>query len=81
MTTNPESIINTRYMLQDKLGEGGMGVVHRKPENVLQVQAYQFLQTRAVNIKNETMIHDVCLENLSEHRKIMKLFLHRGHVS
>ncbi|MCP4362724.1 MAG: hypothetical protein GY796_32365 [Chloroflexi bacterium] len=80
MTTNPESIINKRYILQAKLGEGGMGVVHRKPENVLQVQAYSFLQTRVVKIRNETMIHYLCLENLSEHRKIMKLLLHRGQV-
>ncbi len=29
MTTKPESIINKRYILQAKLGEGGMGVVHR----------------------------------------------------
>ncbi|MCP4995004.1 MAG: serine/threonine protein kinase, partial [Gammaproteobacteria bacterium] len=29
MTANPESIINKRYILQAKLGEGGMGVVHR----------------------------------------------------
>ncbi len=80
MTNVSEILLSPRYRLQDKLGQGGMGVVYRKPENVLQVQAYSFLQTRAVKIKNETMIHDVCLENLSEHRKIMNLFLHRGHV-
>ncbi len=37
MTPTPETRLPTRYRLQDKLGEGGMGVVYRKPENVLQV--------------------------------------------
>ncbi len=29
MTTNPETLLTSRYHLQAKLGEGGMGIVNR----------------------------------------------------
>ncbi len=68
MTNVSETLLSPRYRLQDKLGQGGMGVVYRKPENVLQVQAYSFLQTRAVNIKNETFLKK--METLKEMEQI-----------